>query len=678
MNELRFETIMLKSGEFGRENPFPPIKLLWGGVGQTDFYSDRLPPEEFAYYGYGRISTLLPYSYCDGYSRNIEEREFKAAVLENNILKATFLLDFGGRLWSLVDKRTNKDLVYRNPVFQPVKIGTRSAWVSGGIEWNCGIVGHTPFTFSPVFAGRVEAGEFQMLRIYEWERIQGNPYSVDFFLPSDDSEFLYSATRTINVNPVEKPTYWWTNIAIETTKNMRVLVPAEEAITYNGFNGIAVVDTPDDRFEGDTTYPENITQALDYFFYIPDGVRRWEAAVEADGTGFIDTSSDAIRGRKLFVWGNSIGGNNWQRLLTDEQERFYCEIQSGRGKSQAECIPMKPGEEFQHLEAFGPFFSDPAKSHSKDWAVARAVGAEYLEEKLPRASFDEMEIRARALTHLPLTELKHLGSGWGALENLRRAAAGEAMFVDPAMPFPEESMGELQAPWRALLRDEREIPPEYITLPSWQVTPFWREKLIEGIWRQPYEERPFHCYQLAVIALSENQYAKALRYLESLPEIGTEIAVFANRLRAVCHNRLGHGEQAVECYCRVFAECPNELALLEEAQEVFAANGKSAEFAQILQAVTDCPDPDRLRLIRIQTALSCDDLETVEQLFASRISPAELQEGDMSISRAYLTWQTKLLARQENVSWTPEYHAEKAPSIEIPQEFEFRPRPGII
>ena len=64
--------------------------------------------------------------------------------------------------------------------------------------------------------------------------------------------------------------------------------------------------------------------------------------------------------------------------------------------------------------------------------------------------------------------------------------------------------------------------------------------------------------------------------------------------------------------------------------------------------------------------------------FASRISPAELQEGDMSISRAYLTWQTKLLARQENVSWTPEYHAEKAPNIEIPQEFEFRPRPGII
>ena len=61
---------------------------------------------------------------------------FRVAVLENDHLRATFLLELGGRLWSLLHKPTGRELLSVNPVFQPANLAIRNAWFSGGVEWN--------------------------------------------------------------------------------------------------------------------------------------------------------------------------------------------------------------------------------------------------------------------------------------------------------------------------------------------------------------------------------------------------------------------------------------------------------------------------------------------------------------------------------------------------------------
>ena len=94
--------------------------------------------------GYGRVGSVLPYLVQDGYGRDRRPAEHKVAVLENDVLRATFLLDLGGRLWSLVHKPTGRELLYRNPVFQPANLALRNAWFAGGVEWNIGTIGHTP------------------------------------------------------------------------------------------------------------------------------------------------------------------------------------------------------------------------------------------------------------------------------------------------------------------------------------------------------------------------------------------------------------------------------------------------------------------------------------------------------------------------------------------------------
>jgi hypothetical protein len=53
-------------------------------------------------------------------------------VLENDILKATFMPVSGGRLWSLYHKPEQRELLNRNPVFQPANLANRNAWFSGG------------------------------------------------------------------------------------------------------------------------------------------------------------------------------------------------------------------------------------------------------------------------------------------------------------------------------------------------------------------------------------------------------------------------------------------------------------------------------------------------------------------------------------------------------------------
>src|SRR6185312_15830011 len=116
----------------------------------------------------GHEHSILPYRLQDQYDRQRSPRPFKSIVLENDHLRAVFLPELGGRLWSLIHKPTNRELLFVNPVFQPANLAVRDAWFSGGVEWNVSIIGHCPFTCASLFAARVMRDDgTPMLRMYE-------------------------------------------------------------------------------------------------------------------------------------------------------------------------------------------------------------------------------------------------------------------------------------------------------------------------------------------------------------------------------------------------------------------------------------------------------------------------------------------------------------------------------
>ena len=173
----------------------------------------------------------------DGYTRLRQPREFQVAVLENEILRATFLIEYGGRLWSLLHKPSGRELLDRNPVFQPANLALRNAWFSGGVEWNIGTIGHTPiYVLTTIRSSSAHAQMAHLfLRMYEWERIRQVPYQIDAYLP-DGSPVLFVRVRITNPNDDTVPMYWWSNIAVPETHQTRVIVPADAAYSF-GYGG---------------------------------------------------------------------------------------------------------------------------------------------------------------------------------------------------------------------------------------------------------------------------------------------------------------------------------------------------------------------------------------------------------------------------------------------------------
>ena len=155
MSELRFEKLNITGRRIGKSSWFPAIRELIKSE-----ISAKLDEDDGLFIGFGMFCDGLPYTLQDDYDSPLEELTFNAAVLENRYLKAVFLPELGGRLWSLYDKENQRDLLLTNTQLLPCNLGIRNAWFAGGVEFNCGRRGHDERTMSPRFAAVVEGDGF--------------------------------------------------------------------------------------------------------------------------------------------------------------------------------------------------------------------------------------------------------------------------------------------------------------------------------------------------------------------------------------------------------------------------------------------------------------------------------------------------------------------------------------
>jgi hypothetical protein len=446
MSELKFTTYRMPAANLGPENPLPPLDIS------------------------------MPHRLQDDYDRDRKERDFKVAVLENESLKATFLLELGGRMWSLFHKPSNKELLYVNPVFQPGNLAIRNAWFSGGVEWNIGVHGHTAYTCSPLFVARLHTKDnMPVLRMYEWDRNRMTPYQIDAFLP-DDSKFLFVRMRIINPHDQEIPMYWWSNIAVPELPDLRVIAPAEQAYRH-GYDGkMTLVPIP--IADGmDQSYPANFNRSADCFYCIEPGQQPWITALDSQGRGLVQTSTPRLRGRKMFVWGMNTGGRHWQEFLS-KPGYPYIEIQAGLARTQSEYIPMPGNTEWTWLEAYGLMDADPEATRGSDWRQAYEAVDRQLKKMMPQEFLESMLVETNAFADNPPDEIIQSGSGWGALESHRLKHSGEKTFCPPSMNFGENSIGADQKPWLELL--ERGALPYVKPADSpggWMIQDEWRKLL---------------------------------------------------------------------------------------------------------------------------------------------------------------------------------------------------------
>lgn len=473
MSELRFEKFSIKGHRLGKASWFPAIRELIKSE-----ISAELDEDDNLFIGYGMMPDGLPYTLLDNYDSPEEELTFKAAVLENEYLKAVFLPELGGRLWSLFDKVAQRDLILENSRLILCNLAVRNAWFAGGVEFNCGRRGHDEQTLSPRFAAVVETPDYPVLRIYEYQRDRGTPFQYDCFLP-DGSKFLFIRGRIWNPNSCVVPMYWWSNIAVEEIKGSRVVVPAHTVFANwysGGSHALAKLAMPDG--EGfDASYPEKFEYVKDHFYNIPEDHRRYECLFFPDGYGLCHVSTRRLRGRKLFVWGQSQGGTHWNRKLLGPGYERYIELQGGLGRSQQECLPMPPKTAWEWLEGYGALVMKPEEVFGSWDSAVKNTGC-MIDEVIPECILDEILASTRDTIALKPGKTVISGSGWGALEELRLKKK-----LAPQLDFGEVT--DEQALWVELL-EKNSVTGENIY--SYMVADEWFKllKKSKDSWQKHY------------------------------------------------------------------------------------------------------------------------------------------------------------------------------------------------
>lgn len=656
----------MPSGDLGEVNPLPPI--AGSGDLHKDAGADDVDDELRFGLGYGKVETVLPYLMQDGYSRGLREAAHPVAVLENSSVRAEFLLDLGGRLWSLVDKRTGRELLHRNPVFRPANLALRNAWFAGGVEWNLGTTGHWPLTCSPVHAVRVRREDgTEALRMYEYERMRGLIVSIDASL-AQDAPLLVVTVSIRNPRDTEVPVYWWSNIAVPEREDVRVVAPADSAYRFGYEGTLSTVPFPDAYADGvDRSYTTRSRDAADYFFELNRAPTPWIAALDGEGKGLFQASTARLRGRKLFLWGTAQGSRHWQRWLTDG-DHPYLEIQAGLARTQLEHLPMPAGETWRWSEVYGLAEADAEVVHGSWEQAVSAAG-----DAVRRTRADEVLARedGRDTRADEVVEVLQRASGWGALEDARRKHAGEPPLSTAATPFPASDLGAEQAWWIDALEHGSAAEPDpasdadasvgplsYQSDPAWEpvvaAQPGWTARLHEGV--------------LAVARGRWDSAVQAWRASVALTDNG-----WAWRNLAVAASRDGDVVAAADAYAKAHALLPHLLPLSIEAVRQLLDSGRAADALALIESLDAAQRADgRIRYAEAAAALKVGDLDRCERLLDEGIEIADLKEGETSLDGLWVDYQAARVAERDGVEVTDAVREHAARDFPPPERYDFR------
>lgn len=674
MTELRLETLTIPGARLGEENPLPFFREP--EPSRQVKAAGSLPAEKRRLLGYETGFRVLPYRMQDAYTRRREDLPFRAVVLENEVLKATFLPELGGRLISLIYKPAERELLHRNPVFQPANLAIRNAWFSGGVEWNIGQYGHTFTTCSPLFAGliRGEGGE-PGLRLYEYERCKGLFWQIDFYLPQG-SPFLAAYTRVVNLRDVETSMYWWTNVAVDERPGVRVLAPAAEAIYIDfGDDGHAFGST---RLPGlpslngeDGTYSTNSTFANEFFFQCDEAQMPWEAALDEDGAGFVEVSTPFLRYRKLFCWGQHAGGRHWQEFLS-QPGQAYLEIQAGLAPTQVHGLVMPARAAWDWCQLFGYIQADPGKVHGADWPAACCAVESALKAKLTPAQLGEIEAACRSRADIPPEELLQTGSGWGALEAARRSATGEQA-PPPGLLYPPDRLGPEQRRWLDLL-EKGSLPEQAPASPpgEWMTQPEWKD-LLEKSALQPSGQSWFSLLHLGVMRLEAFDEAGAAAAWEE--SLRLRPSAWAYRNLAVLRLRQKDEAAAAALYEQAWnLSASGEAVTAALAAEYLRMLIDTHRFTQAMQVYRSLPahvqSADRVQILLGQIALELGHLDIVDQVLEREY--AVVREGETVLTDLWFELHARRRAAQPGAELTDALRRQVRADYPPPARIDFR------
>ncbi|MDE2805613.1 MAG: DUF5107 domain-containing protein [Gemmatimonadota bacterium] len=308
---------------------------------------------------------LYPYHAFRGYSPTSEPREWKVVRMENDLIEVFVLPEAGGKVWGAVVKETGHEFIYRNEVMKFRDIALRGPWTSGGVEFNFGVIGHTPATATPVdYTVRENADGSVSTFVGAMDLPSRTHWRVEVRLPPGKG---YFETRALwyNPTPLEQPYYNWMTAAAFAQDDLELFVPGGSYLEHSGRQRPWPVDEAgrflplyrNNDFGGHKSY--HVVGELNDFFggYYHDDDYGW---------GHWARYED-MPGQKMWLWSLSREGGVWEELLTDTDGQ-YVEFQAGRL-----FVQYQPGD---HVNPVTQAAFDPisASSWTETWFPLEGTG----------------------------------------------------------------------------------------------------------------------------------------------------------------------------------------------------------------------------------------------------------------------------------------------------------------
>ncbi len=269
---------------------------------------------------------IYPYeSFCETAKRPIL-RTFRMVSIENRWLRVTVCPDLGGKVHSIIDKSSGKEILFHPGSIRPVRILPRMAFISGGIEVSFPI-SHTPVQIEPV---HVSVQQLEN-RLYIWcgerEVRYGMHWTVEYSLGVDDR---YLTQRTIFHNPTSQPHAWmsWSNAALPARPDSQFHYPAGQVLRHA--DNLEQFD-----WERNCEYRLSDFKRMQGFFWKTTDCNAFGMFTPSLGCGLYHISDPSeTPGMKLWLYG--VGQQEEWAHQTSARKESYVEIQAGPLVDQAE------------------------------------------------------------------------------------------------------------------------------------------------------------------------------------------------------------------------------------------------------------------------------------------------------------------------------------------------------
>ena len=284
---------------------------------------------------WGRGARLYPYFFFDKFSKTSVDKEWKVIRMENPYISVSVLPEVGGKVWGATEISTGNEFIYTNHVMKFREISLRGPWTSGGIEFNFGIVGHTPSTATPVdYLIRENPDGSASCVVGAMDLPSRTRWSVTIHLPKDKAYFETQAFW-YNPSPFHQSYYSWMNAAVKATEDLQYIFPGLHHIGHD-YN-VPLRSWPVDEEGRDLSwYRNNAFGSYKSYFTVGEYENFFGGYWHDSQFGFGHWALyDDVPGQKIWIWGLSQQGMIWEDLLTDADGQ-YSEPQAGRYLNQSD------------------------------------------------------------------------------------------------------------------------------------------------------------------------------------------------------------------------------------------------------------------------------------------------------------------------------------------------------